>query len=347
MALNWIDCHVHVLNGGIEELQRLRLDQKVYGYAASNFLSVEGMDDAAQNALGIAFKLLDPVHYAFGGLHYRFQYDFAEEVRRLWEIGFDGIKMIENKPTERKRLGYAQDDARYDGLYRRAAELDMPMLIHVSDPRNFWDPELAPAWAVAAGYAYADGSFVSFDQLFLETVHMLEKHPNLRVCLAHLFFLSDDEKTLRSLMDRFPKLRLDITAGTEMYYEFTRRPELWRRFFLDYQDRIFYGTDNCNPATLEDLRIRDDINALERRFLTENCLFPLWEDQIRGVGLPREALEKITAENFRRFTSETPRPLDRGRALEYLQERLAQKAFRLSEREAGLIKAVCGLLEKT
>lgn len=346
MIQNWIDCHVHVLQGGIEELEQLTADQRAYGYIASNFLSVEGMDDAAQNALGIAFKLLSPNHYAFGGLHYRFPYDFAEEAGRLWEIGFDGIKMIENKPTERKRLGYAQDDPRYDGLYTKASELGIPMLVHVSDPRNFWDPATAPAWAVAAGYAYTDGSFVSFDRLLEETVHMLEKHPNLRVCLAHLFFLSDDEPHLRSLMERFPNLLLDITAGTEMYYAFTAQPEIWKQFFLDYQDRILFGTDNCNPHSADDLRIRDDINGLEKRFLTESGLFPLWDDQIRGIGLPEETLTKITAKNFRRFTSEKPRALDRDKALIYLRERLAQKTYRLSGREETVIKAVCELLEK-
>ena len=106
----WTDCHVHVLGGGLEALEELALSQRAYGYDRSNFLCVEGMGDCAQNALGIAFKLLSPNHYAFGSLHYRFPYDFAEEARQLWEIGFDGIKMIENKPTERKRLGYPVPD---------------------------------------------------------------------------------------------------------------------------------------------------------------------------------------------------------------------------------------------
>lgn len=346
MEAQWIDCHVHVISGGVEEVLALAQSQKAYGYSGSNFLSVEGMDDAAQNALGILFKCLDPNHYAFGGLHYRFSYDFAAEAQRLYELGFDGIKMIENKPTERKRLGYAQDDPRYEGLYTRAEELGIPFLIHVNDPREFWDPARAPEWAVAAGYAYLDGSFVSYEQILKETVHMLEQHPRLRVCMAHFLFLSDDRERLRELMERFPNLYLDITAGTEMYDSFTREPEAWKRFFLDYSDRILFGTDNCNRVDEEDRRIGDAINALERRFLTEAVRFPLWDREIQGMGLPAAARERITADNFRNFVSRQPRAVDKERARAYLRERLREPAYRLSVRERQLIENVCDFLEE-
>ena len=130
--MRWTDCHVHVLGGGLEALEALTESQRAYGYERSNFLSVEGMGDCAQNALAIAFKLLSPDHYAFGSLHYRFDYPFAEEVQTLWDLGLDGIKMIENKPTERKALGYRQDDPRYDGFYSKLQELDIPVLAQLN-----------------------------------------------------------------------------------------------------------------------------------------------------------------------------------------------------------------------
>lgn len=344
MDNEWIDCHVHVLSGGVEEVRALARSQRAYGYTASNFLSVEGMGDAAQNALAILFKFLSPNHYAFGGLHYRFSYDFAEEMERLYEIGLDGMKMIENKPTERKRLGYAQDDPRYDALYRRAEELDIPFLIHVNDPRDFWDPERAPQWAVEAGYAYTDGSFTPYEQILDESIHMLRDHPRLRVCFAHLLFLSDDEGRLRALMEQYPNLCLDITAGTEMYYAFSEQPEVWGQFFLDYQDRILFGTDNCNRMDENDLQIGDIINDLEKRFLTENACFPLWDGQIQGLGLPADVLKKITVSNFRRFAAPAPRLLDTKKACAYLRERLLNPAYRLSRTERSLIEQVCTII---
>lgn len=343
-GMEWFDCHVHVVGGGVEELRALAGSQRGYGYSGSNFLSVEGMDDAAQNALGILFKCLSPSHYAFGGLHYRFSYDFAAEAQRLYAMGFDGIKMIENKPTERKRLGFAQDDPRYQAMYARAADLGIPFLIHVNDPREFWDPALAPAWAVSAGYAYVDGSYPPYEQILAETVHMLEQHPDLRVCMAHLLFLSDSRERLCGLMERFPNLYLDITAGTEMYYAFSREPEAWREFFLRYSDRILFGTDNCNRASREDREIGDTINQMERRFLTEAERFPLWDGEIQGLGLPETVCRRIVWDNFRRFAAGQPRLLQREQALAYLEERLEESAYRLSRQERETMETVCRLL---
>ena len=339
--MRWTDCHVHVLSGGLDALEALAQSQKAYGYERSNFLSVEGMGDAAQNALAIAFKLLSPDHYAFGSLHYRFDYDLAEEAQALWDLGLDGIKMIENKPTERKTLGYRQDDPRYEGFYDKLQALDIPMLAHVNDPRDFWDPEKAPQWAIDAGYTYTDGTFVPFEEILEESVRMLERWPKLRVCFAHLMFLSDDGPALRRLLDRHPNMFLDITSGTEMYVNFSRDLPFWRQFFLDYADRILYGTDNCDRATDWDREIGDTINAMQKRFLTTADTFPLWDSTVCGAGLPEEVLEKICEGNFSRFAGTRPRPLDREKALRYLRDRLDTESFRLTAQEAELIGKVC------
>ena len=339
--MGWTDCHVHVLGGGLEALEELALSQRAYGYDRSNFLCVEAMGDGAQNALGIAFKLLSPDHYAFGSLHYRFPYDFAEEARQLWEIGFDGIKMIENKPTERKRLGYRQDDDRYDGFYRTLQELDIPLLAHVNDPRDFWDPVKAPQWAIDAGYAYTDGTYVPFETVLRESVSVLEKYPRLRVCFAHLMFLSDDGPALRQLMERHPNMWLDITSGTEMYVNFSQDLPFWRQFFLDFSHRILYGTDNCDRPNDREREIGDIINAMQQRFLTTADTFPLWDSTVRGPGLPEEVTEKIRDGNFSRFAGARPRALDKEKALRYLRNRLSDPRFRLTAGEAELIRKVC------
>ncbi len=238
-------------------------------------------------------------------------------------------------------LGYRQDDDRYDGFYSRLQALDIPVLAHVNDPRDFWDPGKTPQWAIDAGYAYCDGTFVPFEKILEESLRMLEKFPKLRVCFAHLMFLSDDGPTLRKLMERHPNMWLDITSGTEMYVNFSEDPGFWRQFFLDYQDRILYGTDNCDRPNDYERQIGDTINAMQKRFLTTPDIFPLWDSQIRGAGLPSSAQEKICEGNFSRFAGEQPRPLDREKALRYLEDRLKNPDFRLTEQEAELIGKVC------
>ena len=344
---DWIDGHAHVIRGGKDDCLRLMEVEKLYGYTGANFLSVEGMDDAAQNAAGLCFKTLSPSNYAFGGFHYRFAYDFADELETLWAIGFDGVKMIENKPTERRRLGFRQDDPRYDAMYKRAEELDIPFLIHVNDPRNFWDPELCPDWARNAGFFYGEpgAGWPAYEEILEETVRVLEKYPRLRVCCAHLFFLSDDEPRLRRLMETHPNLYLDVTAGTEMYYNFGRDPERWKLFFTHFQDRILYGTDNTNLISDEDRHISDELNRVEQTIFTSNGTLTLWGETIRGLALPESITRKLFSENFRRFAGASPKPLDREKAAAYLEQRLSDPRFSLTADERLHISGTLLLLK--
>ena len=339
----WIDAHIHSF-GDADSLAELDAIEKRFGYTEANFLSVEGMDDAAQNALAIAWKLSGTGHYAFGGLHHRFSYDSAEEAQRLYDIGFDGIKMIENKPTERFRLGLAQDAPFFSGMYRTAEKLGMPLLVHINDPRVFWDEEQIPAWAKDAGYYCGGPGRASFEQILKESLHVLECYPKLQICFAHFLFLSDDHDLLRILMDTYPNLWLDVTAGTEMYPNFASNPELWRQFFEDYQDRILYGTDNVTPMNDEDERIAEVLNNLERKFFTSSEAIPLWDQTLCGLGAPEPVTRKLTEQNFRRFAGETPRKIDRNQAKAYLKERLDNPGYCLSGRERKIIADVIEIM---
>ena len=171
---------------------------------------------------------------------------------------------------------------------------------------------------------------------------MLERWPKVRFCMAHLFFMSNDEPRLRHLMERFPNLNLDITAGTEMYYAFDSQPEAWRQFFLDFSDRILFGTDNCLPAGPQDRKIAREINDLDQNFLIRSDRFPLWDRFIQGAGLPVKTIQRITADNFLHFAGNAPRPLNREKAMAYLEERLQDARYHLTDLETGTI---CGVLE--
>ena len=331
----WIDAHVHAF-GETDSLEMLQSIERHFGYDTANFLSVEGMGDAAQNALAIGWKLLDGRHYAFGGLHHRFAYDYAEEMRTLYAIGFDGMKMIENKPTQRKRLGIAQNDPSLDAMYAAAEEIGIPFLIHVNDPKEFWDNAAIPDWARNAGYFYGADGFTGYEQILSESLAMCEKHPKLRVCFAHFLFLSDDHDRLRRIMDAHENLMLDVTAGTEMYPNFSRDVPLWRRFFADYADRILYGTDNCAPMRGEDVHIAEVLNGLERAFFGSDGAIPLWDGTVFGLGLPEAAVQKLTHDNFRRFAGDTPRAIDCAAAAAYLEKRLSDPRYRLTEAERAV-----------
>ncbi len=342
---NMIDGHVHIFGHGIQGVKDLLAYEKKQGYAACNYLSCECMGDAAQNALGIYLKAVAPENYAFGGLTYRYDCDFEKELLDLWEIGFDGMKMVEDKPTIRKELGVSFHDPRYDRFYARLEEMQIALVAHVADPEECWDRELIPDWAYAAGYFYGDGTYVEKETLYEEVEDVLCRFPRLRIVLAHLYFMSADLERLTALMERHKNVCLDIVSGTEMYWNFAKRRDDWREFFLKYQDRIVYGTDNMNLYEEEEIRNADITNDLQRDFLESSGEVLAWDKKTLGIALPKEVLKKIYRDNFIRLTGERPRPLNREKAAQYLKGRLDNGALALTEEERGVILEVLKVLE--
>lgn len=66
-----------------------------------------------------------------------------------------------------------------------------------------------------------------------------------------------------------------------MYWNFGRRPDDWRAFFLKYQDRIIYGTDNMNLYDAREIENARITNDLQRGFLMSTA------QSTPGTKLPR------------------------------------------------------------
>lgn len=339
-----LDGHIHAFGKSLKSMDDAVAFDRQFGYETLNYLSCECMGDATQNALGIYLKLKYPGNYAFGGFTYRYHYDFREEMEKLWDIGFDGMKMVEDKPTLRKKIGMPFNDPRRDGFFAAMQERQIPLLAHVGDPATCWDRNLIEPWAYEAGYFYGDGSYVTKEQLCQEVEDVLTRHPRLKIILAHLFFLSDDPQRLDDLMTRHPNVCLDIVSGTEMYFNFAKDPDWWREFFLKYQDRIVFGTDNSNIYDETDICNARITCSMEERFLTCEGVINAWDKKTIGIHLPDEVCQKIFRDNFLRLAGDAPRPLDHVAASRYLKTRLDNRELALDAEENKVIRQVLELL---
>ena len=309
-----IDAHTHVGftepgdSGAAGELYKLA---EQLGYDKINVLSLQCIRDLTQNHHCALCKIQRPeMTYAFGGLDYATGRDYLQQAKNLIKMGFDGIKMLEGKPTTRKQLGMALDDEAYDPYYSFLEETGFPVLFHVADPATFWDREKAPGWAVEHGWLY-DESDVPYEQLYTEVENMLRKHPLIRGIFAHFYFLSDDRERAQRFLDCHPNVSIDITAGIEMYENFSKDPEFWREFFIKNANRIVFGTDSTDtpaPPDSEEMRI-DQHSEMELRFLRTADVFPYFGTEMRGLGLPDDVLEKILSKNFMALAGE-PKPMN-------------------------------------
>ena len=260
---------------------------------------------------------------------------FANYVDALMEMGADGIKMIEGKAMMRKQLPIPDFDAPvYAPYWAKMAETHTPLIFHVNDPEEFWDPDRVPGWAREMGWFYGDGTYINNENQYRQVLNVLDQHPDLNVTFAHFFFLSAQLDRLGEYLDRYPGMHVDLTPGIEMYHNFSADPQNARDFFIKYQDRILYGTDIGARALLADreggIEQEESLARVEvvRGFLEnegpfslshEGFLFGGKDVLFQGIKLPEAVLEKIYVKNFKSFAGETPRPLNRPAIVEECQ----------------------------
>ncbi len=226
----------------------------------------------------------------------------AQKLEESVKMGIRGLKIFKSlglgfKDKSGKYIRV--DDPRIDPIWAKCGELGIPVMIHVSDPKAFhagpvdrfnerYD-ELAhhSEWSV-----YGD-EFPAKDELLEQRNRVIARHPNTIFIGAHVANLPEDLGRVSMWLEKYPNLYIDINARIS---ELGRQPYTARKFIIQYQDRILFGTDT--PPNAESYRVY-------YRFLeTDDEYFdptPAHKQQgrwmIYGVYLPDEVLEKIYNKN--------------------------------------------------
>lgn len=325
-----IDGHFHML-ADIEQqhlFTRIPAIWRACGLRAANVLSVSAGGPLNQNMAAALAKALYPDRcYAFAGLHYSLpavapkQIDLGGQAKTLFEIGFDGFKMIEGKPSVREQLGVALDDPVYDEYYSFLESEALPLVFHVADPWSGGEPPEAIA------------------RVYSEAENVLQRFPGLHIIFAHFYFMGHHLDRAAELLETYPSICFDLTPGPGMYTHFSVNPEKSREFFIRYQDRIVFGTDNHGEARsfgpgapLEYWPVFKMIAM--RTFLETDRTFTAWHNELHGIALERDVLEKIYHGNFVRLAGASPKKLDIGLTLQHGNRILALA------REYGIVHEV-------
>jgi len=243
----------------------------------------------------------------------------GEQPARLKAEGFDGIKMIESKPTSRRRLPWPLDSEVYAQFFANAEKTGLPLIWHVGDPPQFWDPHQIHAAARARGWLYDRPGDASLEQMRSEAENVLRRHLGLRVIFAHFFFLSHELDRARAMFKRHPNVCFDTTPGAQMFINFIPKREEAREFFLEFQDRIIFGTDlnDGSFAAGRDCGGGRQHRLARAYYGTDGVMpsnFPGADrvpegQEIQGLELPKDALRSVFAENFERIVGKKPASL--------------------------------------
>ena len=323
-----IDIHAHIMDphslAPAEWFQPVTLENSRFmsemlehcGFDALSIpaITLYDAEDLPCNPLALYAKYLNPERiYAFAGLRRDLDIpkniDMKEQLINLLAAGFDGVKMI-CKPNGRRLWNVPINDVIFDDFYAYLEEYQIPVLFHVGDPDFFWDINLAPDWCKDAGWYYGDDkNMPDLKGLHAEVENVLERFPRLRMIFAHFFFMSDNLEHAADFMERFPEIRFDLTPGSDMYDNFTKYPEKSREFFIKYQDRLIFGTDNVSDnGTQKEKSLFECVEKVQkmRQFFETTDELTYWGLTWRGLGLPKEICRKIYADNFHKVLSHKP-----------------------------------------
>ncbi len=315
------DCHIHP-HVALPLDQSVEIYHTIMEHTNCDRIALQALPSyiISNNYETLYFKsVINGVYADLGLLHHFDERDTAayylEQAKTCRAMGCDGFKMLEGKPDYRQKLAKPLDDKCFDGFYGYAEENAIPVLMHLGDPREFWDIERIPKWALERGWLY-DDKFVHFDDQVKEIEGILNKFPKLNLILAHFFFTSDDIDYAYSFMERYENACFDLTPGSEMYTNFNEKSDEWKQFFIKYADRILYGTDIYNwsyDKNNPEARFGRAVN-LERGFLeSREPFFSGWFQNTfeHPFGLEDDVLDKIYRDNFIRLFGAEPRELDK------------------------------------
>ena len=248
----------------------------------------------------------------------------AEELRKARdEAGFVGLKISKALGLGvRDQAGalVAVDDVRLDPLWAAAAKLEMPVAIHIADPKAFWQPptrdnERYEELSVHPSWSWYDRGVPAWDAMLDAGERMFARNPRTTFVAVHFGNAAEEPARVRRMLDRLPNVWIDMSARVG---EIGRHPasEI-RALFVDHQDRILFGTDigigddmlmlgsngAVEPVMTDVVPFYDaHFRWLERNDAQIDHPSPIqgrW--RVDAIGLPDDVLDKVYRGNARRL----------------------------------------------
>jgi predicted TIM-barrel fold metal-dependent hydrolase len=321
--LRVVDVHVHLAPDGVARLTDLMKRYRFHHVVnLSGGHPLRGLEEQLLAARASGGKIT-----VFSSLAYEqaqrpgYGARMASLLRMAHEMGARGLKIAKvlglGLPDPNGRL-IPVDDPELDPVFEAAGELGMPVAIHSGDPRAFWLPvndknerraelEAHPSWAL-----YGE-KVPTFDAILDQLDRRVARHPKTTFISVHFGNCAEDLDRVARTLRRYPNLYIDTAARIP---EIGRHPvDKLRAFFIEFQDRILYGSDlgvgpapeplflgseGSKPATERDERLI--FSATRRFFETADRNFdhptPIQGDwKINGIDLPKDLLEKVYSKN--------------------------------------------------
>jgi predicted TIM-barrel fold metal-dependent hydrolase len=227
----------------------------------------------------------------------------VEQLRDGARRGASGLKVLKDlglgvKDKSGKLI--AIDDPRLDPIWEECGRLGLPVAIHSGDPEAFFHPidgrnERYEELIEHPDWSFYGPQFPSLESLLEARNRVFARHPRTTFISLHMGW-PENLDWVEQMLQRYPNVYAEFGAREA---ELGRQPRRTRKLFLDYQDRILFGTDNGPEVEM----YRNNFRWLE----TADEQFDYWgypsqgRWKISGLHLPDSVLEKIYHLNAERM----------------------------------------------
>lgn len=253
-----------------------------------------------------------------------------EEGYRLGAAGFKEWKRLGLYLHDARGQLLRVDDPKLDPVWERCGELNLPVSIHVADPKAFWLPydQKNERWKELKDHKswwFGDPQkFQPWKDLLEALNRVMARHPRTTFVCVHFGNNAEELEWVDQSLSRYPNMMVDLAARIP---ELGRHdPEKVRQLFLKYQDRILFATDfqvldklilgssgDEPPASDADAEVffAKEWRWLETRDRNWPHMTPIQGDwTISSIGLPEPVLRKVYFDNARKLLARSlPAPI--------------------------------------
>ena len=206
------------------------------------------------------------------------------------------------------------DDARFTPIFTTLAERGVCVLGHQGEPRNAWLPldkmtingDRQYFTEHPQYHMFAHPEWPSYEEQLAARDRWLEQNPRLCFVGVHLASLEWDVARIGEFLRKHPSASVDLAARlVHLQLQSVAERGKVRAFFIEFQDRILYGTDLANGEQ-PDAAFADEVHAswiADWRFLAGNSRLTStdFDGAFRGLALPRTVIDKIYGGNALRL----------------------------------------------
>lgn len=190
-------------------------------------------------------------------------------------------------------MGPHPDDPRMDGIWEKAADLGMPINLHMSDPYWSYLPQDRNNDGLMNGFSWRMDNkpgVMGHNDLVDTFERTAKRHPRTVFIASHLLNLDYDLTRLGGMFDRNPNLYADFSAR---FCETATIPRFVNQFLKKYADRVVYGTDM--PFTQEIFSATFRIlESVDEHFYEQDLFFNFnYHWPMHGFGLPDDVLKNV------------------------------------------------------